>query len=86
MSAGPAAPPWTGEGREELRRRLQALGFDEVRFAAIEEVGGRELREWLAAGMHAEMAWMNAHEPVRESRSQKTSTEGHKENEGLPQG
>ncbi|HWA28718.1 MAG TPA: tRNA epoxyqueuosine(34) reductase QueG [Lacunisphaera sp.] len=47
----------TGVSREELRERLRALGFDEVRFAAV---SGREdsLRAWLAAGYHADMAWM----------------------------
>jgi len=45
--------------QEELRQRLRALGFDEVRFAATLpplEPGG--LREWLAAGHQADMAWM----------------------------
>jgi epoxyqueuosine reductase len=47
----------TGETREQLRRRLQALGFDEVRFARAD---GRNssLRGWLAAGRHADMSWM----------------------------
>jgi len=59
MSTQVGATVWAGEPREELRRRLQALGFDEVRFAAIEEVDGQGLRDWLAAGMQAEMAWMD---------------------------
>ena len=59
MNAGVGAPVLAGERRELLRQRLQALGFDEVRFAAIEAVDGRGLREWLDAGMNAEMAWMN---------------------------
>ncbi len=50
---------WAGERREFLRQRLLALGFDEVRFAAVTEVSGQGLREWLAEGMNAEMAWMN---------------------------
>ena len=48
--------------REAVRVRLLALGFDEVRFARI---GGEgmdankvALRAWLAAGQHADMAWM----------------------------
>jgi len=53
-----AATTWAGERREELRRRLRGIGFDEVRFAAIEPGGGAGLREWLAAGLHADMAWM----------------------------
>lgn len=44
--------------REELRRRLWALGFDEVRFARAEEAPPGGLREWLEAGYHADMAWM----------------------------
>ena len=59
MSAEPGTPLWAGERREVLRQRLHALGFDEVRFAAIEAVNGQGLREWLDAGMNAEMAWMN---------------------------
>lgn len=47
-----------GERREELRRRLRALGFDEVRFAAASAAGGAALRAWLAAGFHADLAWM----------------------------
>jgi epoxyqueuosine reductase len=57
MSGTPAAT-WAGERREELRRRLQGIGFDEVRFAGVEPGGGAGLREWLAAEMHADMAWM----------------------------
>lgn len=59
MSTEVGAPALAGERRETLRQRLIALGFDEVRFAAIEEVSGRGLREWLDAGMNGEMAWMN---------------------------
>lgn len=44
--------------KEELRRRLGALGFDEVRFAAAAPAGGEALRAWLAGQMHADMAWM----------------------------
>jgi epoxyqueuosine reductase len=47
-----------GNRREILRQRLRELGFDEVRFASVEEEGGRGFRDWLAAGMHADMAWM----------------------------
>ena len=44
---------------EELRGRLLALGFDDVRFASATDAGAKPpLREWLRAGMHAEMAWM----------------------------
>ncbi len=44
--------------REELRRRLANLGFDDVRFAAAAPARGEGLRDWLAAGHHADMAWM----------------------------
>ena len=46
--------------QEELRRRLRALGFDEVRFARLEGAapGSETLRAWLDAGLHADMAWM----------------------------
>ena len=44
---------------EELRRRLAALGFDDVRFAAADPLAGEGLRDWLAAGMQADMAWMD---------------------------
>jgi epoxyqueuosine reductase len=44
--------------QEELRRRLGAIGFDEVRFASLRELGGERLNAWLAAGYHADMQWM----------------------------
>lgn len=44
--------------QEELRRRLMALGFDEVRFARVEAVPAEGLGRWLAWGFHADMAWM----------------------------
>jgi len=53
-----AAPTATFEQQERLRARLGELGFDEVRFAALHELSGKPLREWLEAGMHGEMAWM----------------------------
>jgi epoxyqueuosine reductase len=40
-----------------LRRRLGELGFDAVRFAALAPPVAPPLREWLAAGMHADMHW-----------------------------
>lgn len=54
----PAGLKIDGEQRERLRARLGALGFDEVRFAHAGGESGRGLREWFAAGMHADMAWM----------------------------
>jgi epoxyqueuosine reductase len=47
-----------GEQRETLRRRLQALGFDEVRFAAVSDPNA-SLRSWLDAGHQADMHWMD---------------------------
>ncbi|MDD3180927.1 MAG: tRNA epoxyqueuosine(34) reductase QueG [Opitutaceae bacterium] len=44
--------------REELRRRLQALGFDEVRFACAGDPPAGALHAWLAAGYHAGMDWL----------------------------
>ena len=43
---------------EALRRRLAELGFDDMRVAQIEPVSPAPLRDWLAAGRHADMAWM----------------------------
>jgi epoxyqueuosine reductase len=42
----------------DFRRRLAALGFDDVRFAAFREPPADPLRAWLAAGHHADLAWM----------------------------
>lgn len=53
-----AGPAVTGAQREKLREQLRALGFDAVRFAAMNRPGGESLRAWLAAGHHADMAWM----------------------------
>lgn len=44
--------------QDQLRERLGALGFDDVRFAAASPMGGEGLRAWLAAGMHGEMQWL----------------------------
>ena len=43
---------------ERLRERLRALGFDVVRFARAEPAFGPGLEAWLAAGNHADMAWL----------------------------
>ncbi|MDI1249302.1 MAG: tRNA epoxyqueuosine(34) reductase QueG [Lacunisphaera sp.] len=47
-----------GQEREALRSRLVALGFDEVRFAAVPAGGSTSLRDWLDAGRQADMAWL----------------------------
>ena len=53
------APRLTLDARPEaLRQRLLALGFDDVRFAAATPPAAAGLRDWLAAGRHADMAWM----------------------------
>ncbi len=44
--------------RETLRGRLHALGFDVVRFASAAAAGDPGLRDWLAAGHHADMDWL----------------------------
>lgn len=47
-----------GARREQLRHALRTTGFDVVRFAAVTGPGGGGLGDWLAAGHHADMAWM----------------------------
>jgi len=44
--------------QEELRRRLVALGFDEVRFARFETAPAGGLDRWLARGFQADMTWL----------------------------
>jgi epoxyqueuosine reductase len=44
--------------QEELRRRLVALGFDEVGFARVAAVSAEGLGRWFARGFHADLAWM----------------------------
>ena len=53
-----AGPRVDGARREALRARLAALGFDEVRFAAVDERKNSRLRDWLDAGRSADMAWL----------------------------
>src|SRR5689334_41012 len=62
-SAG--VPPASGEragdphAQLQLRHRLETLGFDDVRFAAIPAGSMPPLREWLVAGMQADMQWID---------------------------
>ena len=44
--------------QQGFRGRLEALGFDEVRFAALTPPVRDPLRAWLAAGHHADLQWM----------------------------
>jgi epoxyqueuosine reductase len=44
--------------RERLRLRLREAGFDVVRFTGVAGAGAGSLAGWLAAGHHADMAWM----------------------------
>jgi epoxyqueuosine reductase len=53
-----AGPLVSGAARERLRARLEALGFDAVRFAAAAPLAADGLRAWLDAGQHADMTWM----------------------------
>jgi epoxyqueuosine reductase len=45
--------------QEQLRAGLTALGFDDVRFASLTSLAGEPLRAWLAAGMQADMQWLD---------------------------
>ncbi len=51
--------------RQALEYAAAALGFSAVGIAPACEHQGDYLREWLAAGMHAEMHWMERHLPAR---------------------
>ena len=53
--------------QQTLRERLHGLGFDEVRFASVAGGAGKTLRDWLAAGMHADMHWMERSADKRQS-------------------
>lgn len=44
--------------QEQLRARLVALGFDDVRFATLTSLRGEPLHAWLEAGMQGDMHWM----------------------------
>jgi epoxyqueuosine reductase len=47
-----------GEHREALRGRLRGLGFDEVRFAAVQGEVEAGLGRWLAQGRQADLHWL----------------------------
>lgn len=48
----------SAETQAQVRTRLAALGFDDVRFAAADPAVAPPLRAWLAAGMQADMHWL----------------------------
>ncbi len=58
--------PAPTEFQQRLRTRLAELGFSDVRFAVVPEASAsatetpsdRSLRGWFAAGLHADMHWM----------------------------
>ncbi len=47
-----------GGDKEELRESIRGLGFDAVRFSDLSPISDNRLREWIAAGYHADMEWM----------------------------
>jgi epoxyqueuosine reductase len=59
---GPSAttPPVQGSGgpRGEIRDRALASGFDAVGFSRPDGGRARDLADWLAAGYHGDMGWM----------------------------
>jgi epoxyqueuosine reductase len=49
----------SGETQAGLRRKIADLGFDDVRFTTLADgTAPPPLRDWLAAGRHADMHWM----------------------------
>jgi epoxyqueuosine reductase len=44
--------------QQDLRSRLEALGFDAVRFASVADRPANALSTWIRDGMHADMQWM----------------------------
>ncbi len=47
-----------GADKEELREAIHGLGFDAVRFTDLSPVSNERLKEWIAAGYHADMDWL----------------------------
>ena len=56
----------TSPARQALEYAAAALGFSAVGVASAHAHQGDYLRRWLAAGMHADMEWMQRHLPARE--------------------
>ena len=59
-SAKSSGEPATGDPRGEIRDRALTSGFDAVGFSLPDGGGARDLAEWLAAGFHGDMGWMEA--------------------------
>ena len=53
------------EARQALEFAARALGFSGVGVARADENQGSRLQDWLEAGCHADMAWMERHLPAR---------------------
>lgn len=51
--------------RQALAYAAEALGFSGVGVARADADQGTELQDWLAAGKHADMLWMERHLPAR---------------------
>ena len=52
--------------KEAIRQRAFELGFDDCRFTtAAPPESASHLREWLAAGRHGEMSWLERNAPKR---------------------
>lgn len=47
-----------GADKEELRKAIEGLGFDAVRFTDLSPISNNRLREWIDAGYHADMEWL----------------------------
>lgn len=47
-----------GAAKEDLRKRIEEIGFDVARFADLRSVTENRLKEWVAAGYHADMDWL----------------------------
>ena len=46
-----------GPVKEELRKKLLEIGFDEVRFAELDPLIPNRLKDWVGKGYHADMDW-----------------------------
>ena len=46
-----------GSVKEELRKELLEIGFDEVRFAELDPPIPNRLKDWVGKGYHADMDW-----------------------------